>query len=52
MEITLKLSLKEVNTILAGLMQGPYNEVASVINEIETQAKPQLEQFEPAEEAK
>ena len=49
MQINLTLSLKEVNTILAGLMQGPYNEVANLISEIEAQAKPQLEKFEPAE---
>ncbi len=49
MKIKLTLSLKEVNTILAGLMQGPYNEVAQVISTVEAQAKPQLESEEKKE---
>lgn len=38
----LKLSLQDVNTILAALGKGPFEQVAALIGNIRQQAEPQL----------
>ena len=43
MTITLNLSIEQVNVILQSLMQGPYGQVASVITDIESQGKAQVQ---------
>jgi len=43
MEITLKLHVNAVNTVLSSLARAPYGEVADVINTIRDQAAPQVE---------
>lgn len=42
MEITLKLSLPEVNTILKALGQGPYEQVVGLIATLQDQCQPQI----------
>ena len=42
--ITLQLSLDQVNLILSSLIKLPYDQVAQLINDIQIQANPQLNQ--------
>ena len=44
MEITLKLSVAEVNTLLQSLGQMPYVSVVELIEKVKTQAGPQVNQ--------
>ncbi len=42
MNLTITLTLEQINIVLTALAQGPFNQVANVINAVETQAKAQL----------
>ena len=50
MELTLKFSLDQVNIILATLGKQPYESVVQLIDSIRTQAQPQLQAAEQAQE--
>ena len=43
LELSLKLTIAQVNVILKNLANGPYTEVADVITLLHSQAKPQVE---------
>ena len=49
-EITLTLSIAEVNVALGALGKGPYEVVEPLIAKIRAQAMPQVEQPQAAEE--
>ena len=49
-ELTLTLSVADVNTVLGALGKGPYEVVEPLIAKIRAQALPQVEQAKPAEE--
>lgn len=42
-ELTLKLTVEEVNTVLTGLGNMPYSQVFQLINKIQEQAASQME---------
>lgn len=46
-EITLNLTVAEINVILGALGQMPYAQVAKLINDIKIQAQPQLPPVAP-----
>jgi len=48
-EITIKLSLDNVNKILAALGQMPYQSVFELVEDIRTQVVPQIQQQPAAE---
>jgi hypothetical protein len=43
MELTFTLTIEEANTILKGLGKLPFEEVATLINKLNTQASPQID---------
>jgi hypothetical protein len=49
--VTLEFSVKELNTLLNVLAQSPFIQVVNFINEIQTQAGPQVEQARKSLEA-
>ena len=50
MNISLDLTVEQVNIILNALLARPYGEVASLMDEIKKQAEGQINQAEPAGE--
>lgn len=50
MNLTITLTLEQINIVLTALAQGPFNQVANVIGTIETQAKAQLPSEAPKAE--
>ena len=46
MEINLKLSVPEINLVLACLARAPYQDVFELIEKVQAQAKPQAEALE------
>ena len=42
MNLNLNLSLEETNVVLSALVKQPYEVVAALVNKIQEQAKPQL----------
>jgi hypothetical protein len=49
MNLTINLTVDEINYILATLAQRPFGEVVNLVNNIKAQAEPQLPQPEQAE---
>jgi hypothetical protein len=43
MELTFTLTIEEANTILKGLGKLPFEEVATLVNKLNTQASPQID---------
>lgn len=49
--ITLDLTINETNAVLRALSTLPYNQVNELINKISAQAKPQIDEKKPDENA-
>jgi hypothetical protein len=51
MNLTINLTVEEINYILATLAQRPFGEVVNLVNNIKAQAEPQLPPPAPVEQA-
>ena len=52
MEITLKMSLDNLNSLLSALGNLPFAQVAPIIHDLHQQAIPQIQAQQPVEEKK